>query len=139
MSTAAAYSPPKTRFRRISSVFLVDSIEPCLEFWTDRLGFETRLQVQGDLGLDFVVLGRDDVEIMYRTRSSLVQGSPEVLGADDHQPWVVLYLQVADLDEILPRLDGVEIVVPARENPFGIREVYVREPSGRILAISSCD
>lgn len=139
MSTALAYSPPKTRFRRMSSVFLVERIEPCLEFWIDRMGFEVRLQVQGDEQLDFVILGRDEVEIMYRTRESIGQASPGLLTGEDHQPWVVLYLQVADLDEILPRLDGVEVVVPPRENAFGVREVYVREPSGRILAISSSE
>lgn len=137
MATISAFAPPKTRFQRLSSVFLVDSIELCLDFWVDRLGFEVRLQVNGDVGLDFVILGRDDVEIMYRTRSSLAEGTPGVADSDDHQPWVVLYLQVGNLDELLPRLEGVEVVSPYRETFVGHHEIYVREPSGRILALTS--
>ena len=138
MSALATLAPTKTQFRRIKSVLLVDRIEPCLDFWVDRLGFAVRLQVQGEDHLEFVALCRDDVEVLYRTRDSLHDDAPGLVG-DDHQPWVVLYLEVNDLDALMPRLEGIEVVVPLRETILGTREVFVREPSGRILAISSRD
>jgi predicted enzyme related to lactoylglutathione lyase len=49
----------------------------------------------------------------------------------------VLYLEVCRIDSILARLDETDIVVPPREGPFGGREVYVRDPSGRIIALTS--
>lgn len=129
-------APPKTQFTRMRSVLLVDRIEPCLEFWVDRLGFEVRLQVNGEDHLEFVSLGRDDVEVLYRTRDSLHADAAGPVAEDGHQPWVVMYIEVDDLDSLLPRLEGAEIVVPLRETIFGSREIFVREPSGRVLAIS---
>jgi catechol 2,3-dioxygenase-like lactoylglutathione lyase family enzyme len=122
----------------MSSVFLVDRIEPCLDFWVDRLGFDVRLQVHGDDHLEFATLGRDDLEFVYRTLDSLHEDTPGLVDGD-HQPWVVIYLEVDDFDEILPRLEGLDIVVPARETILGTREIFVREPSGRILALTSRD
>ncbi len=140
--TALATPPPvRTRpnFRRLSSVLLVDRIEPCLEFWVDQLDFEIRLQVQGDDHLEFVTLSQGDVEINYRTRDSIHQDTPGLLEGGSHEPWVVLYLHVDDLDDVMARIEGVEVVVPMRETILGTREIFVREPSGRILALSSRD
>ena len=143
MSATATLAPPKpkTAFRKMQSVLLVDRIEPCLDFWVETLGFEVRVQVpvEGEDHLEFVSLGRDDVEVLYRTRDSLHDDAPGLVDNHEHQPWVVMYLEVDDLDELLPRLEGVETVVPIRETIFGTREVFVREPSGRILAIASRD
>ena len=140
MSALAAFAPPapvRAKFRRMASVLLVDRIEPCLDFWVDRLGFEVRLRVEGDLGLDFAILGRDEVEVVYRTLESIHQSSPGLVDGEAHQPWVVLYVEVDDLDAVLPRLEGVEVVVPLRESIVGAREILVREPSGRIVALTS--
>jgi catechol 2,3-dioxygenase-like lactoylglutathione lyase family enzyme len=135
MSALATHAPPKTQFSRMKSVLLVDRIEPCLDFWVDRLGFEVRLQVQGEDHLEFVALCRDNVEILYRTLDSLHDDTPGLVDAG-HQPWVVLYLEVDDLDALMPNLDGIEVVVERRETMMGTDEIFVREPSGRILAIS---
>ena len=132
-------APVRSNFRRLSSVLLVDRIEPCLDFWVDRLGFEIRLQVQGEDHLEFVAVGQGDVEIMYRTRDSLHEDTPGLVEGGSHEPWVVLYLQVDDLDAVLPHLEGVEVVVPLRDTILGTRVIFVREPSGRILSLSSRD
>ena len=34
-------------------------------------------------------------------------------------------------------LEGIEVIVPMRETILGTREIFLREPSGRILALSS--
>lgn len=131
--------PPRAAsVRRMSSVMLVDHIEPCLSFWVDRLGFEVRIRIQGAHQLDFVTLGKGDVEILYRTRESLGQEQPGLIdGVEPHQPWVVMYLEVDDLDALLPSLEGLEMKVPETTSPFGTREVFVREPSGRIVGFSA--
>ncbi len=138
--TALASRPRlRTRFRGLCSVLMVERIEPCLDFWVDRLGFEVRYEVRGDDHLEYVVLGQGDLEVMYRTLDSLHEETPGLVDDDVHQPWSVMYLQVDDLDELLPHLDGVEVVVPVRETIVGTREVFVREPSGRIVALVSRD
>ncbi len=133
-ATAPTESGP-VNVRRMSHVFLVDEIEPCLPFWVDRLGFEVRLQVNDDKGLEFVTLGRDEVEIMYRTRSSVHEDAPGLVEGQ-HGPWVVMYLEVENLENLLPRLEGADVVIPLRQNCFGTQEIFVAEPSGRIVAIS---
>jgi hypothetical protein len=35
------------QFRKLSPVLIVDAIEPCLPFWTDRLGFAKVVEVPG--------------------------------------------------------------------------------------------
>lgn len=136
LATATALPALKTTYRRLSPVFLVDRVEPCIEFWAERLGFDIRLQVDGADGIEFVILGKDDAEVIYRSAESLNLDAPGLLDSD-HQPWDILHVQVDDLEEILPRLDGLEIVVPLRESGFGGREIYVTEPSGRLVAITS--
>ncbi len=125
------------KFRRLNSVMLVDEIEPSLEFWVDRLGFEVRLKVTNDEGRpEFAIFGQDAIEVVYRTKESLNRGTPGLMECDDRQPLAILYLQVADLDSLLPHLEGVETVIPLRENAIGSREIFVREPSGRIVALT---
>jgi catechol 2,3-dioxygenase-like lactoylglutathione lyase family enzyme len=137
MSTIISPTRTQPSFRRLSSVLLVDRIEPCLEFWVDRLGFEVRLKIDGEDHAEFVALGHGEAEIMYRTRDSVNQETPGLVDGIGHQPWVVIYLEVDDLDDILPKLDGIEVVVPLRETILGTREIFFREPSGRILALTS--
>lgn len=138
MSTATPSLPQvKPSTARLSSVLLVDRIEPCLEFWVDRLGFEVRLQIADEAGLEFVTLGLGAAELSYRTRASLHLDAPGLVEGEGHQPWVVIYLEVDDLDALLPRLEGIETVIPVRETILGGREVFLREPSGRILALTS--
>src|SRR4051794_15662673 len=120
MSTTNAVAETKTTtFNRLSSVFLVDRIEPCLDFWVNRLGFEPRLQVEGEDHLEFAILGRDDVEIMYRTRDSVHHDAPGLTEGEGHIPWVVIYLEVEDIDALLPKLEGVDVVSPLRETILG--------------------
>lgn len=139
LATVPTPALPRTTISRLTPVYLVDRIEPCLEFWVERLGFEVRLRVESDDGLEFALLGRDGVELMYRTRDSVSHDAPGLADGEAHAPWVVLYVEVDDLDAVLPSLDGIEVVSPLKETILGTREVFLREPSGRIVALTSRD
>ena len=129
-------APPRAQFGRMTPVLVVERIEPCLEFWVDCLGFEVRIPVPDEDGLAFALVARDDVQLMLRTRSSLERGTPGLFVETGIAPGVVLSLPVDDLEDLLPRFeDGVDVVVPLRETDFGGREIYVREPSGCVLAL----
>lgn len=122
--------------RRVSHVFLVDRIEPCLSFWVDLLGFEIRVRVGEADSLEFVTLGRDEVEVMYRTRSSMDEDAPG-LAERMHGPSDVLYIEVDQLENLIPKLDHADIVIPLRQTCLGTQEVFVVEPSGRIVAFTT--
>jgi catechol 2,3-dioxygenase-like lactoylglutathione lyase family enzyme len=122
----------------MTPVFLVDQIEPCLDFWVDRLGFHIALQTTNEDGAapHFVILKRDDCEIIYQTRSSIDPALPG-LAAGDHSPWIVNYIQVASLADLVDKFDSAEIVAGPRRTFYGTDEIFVREPSGRVIAFAA--
>ena len=135
MTLLAAPPRPTTRLREVGSVTLVDRIEPCLEFWVDRLGFEVLMRREDAEGVEFAIVGRDDVELAYRALRSLSEdGASEAFGPPTTSG--LLHFEVEDLDQLMAQLDGVELLGPARETIFG-REVFCREPSGRLVGF--CD
>ncbi len=59
--------------KKLTPVFVVEQIEPCLAFWVDRLGFARGVEVPHGDSLGFVILTRGGVEIMYQTRASALE------------------------------------------------------------------
>ena len=49
------------KIERLSPIFIVNAIEPCLEFWT-QLGFEKMVEVPEEDRLGFIILQKDGVE-----------------------------------------------------------------------------
>ena len=135
MTLMAAPPQPTTRLRQVGSVTLVDRVEPCLDFWVDRLGFEIRIKIEDNDGVEFAIVGLDDVELAYRAHRSLGDDhSAEEFGPPSTGG--LIHFEVEDLDHLLSRLDGVEMLSPARESIFG-REVFCREPSGRVVGFAA--
>ena len=64
---------------KLTPVILVEEIEPCLDFWTS-LGFERTAEVPGDGTLAFVSLQLGNVEIMYQSRTSVLEDMPALAG-----------------------------------------------------------
>ena len=61
----------------ITPILMVDEIEPCLAFWTDRLGFITENVVPGPDGKPvFASVRKDKVEVMYATKASAIAENP---------------------------------------------------------------
>jgi hypothetical protein len=86
------------KFKYLAPVLIVDRIEPCRDFWINRLGFSAANEVHGDDGaLMFASVVKDDIEIMYQSRASVVADNPSA--ADDVNPRSsVLFLTVESLD-----------------------------------------
>lgn len=121
---------------QLSPVIYVEEIEPCLPFWTDRLGFEVHADAKGDDGrYVFVLLLKDGVQVMYQTRASLAGDMP-TLEPRDAETSVVLYLGVDDLDAVERALEGVVPVVPRRRTFYGAHEIGVREPGGNVVVFA---
>ena len=113
--------------RKLTPVIVVDAIEPCLSFWTDRLGFEKTVEVPEGDRLGFVILVKDGVEVMYQTWESVANDIPslaEVRG----KPTTGLFIEVSDVDAVEKAMKGVESIMPRRTTFYGMEEVGVREP-----------
>jgi len=121
--------------KKLTPILVVEAIEPCLSFWTERLGFTVTAQVPEGDRLGFVILLRDGVEVMYQTRSGIAADVPSV-AASEAGTRSLLFIEVADVDDVARRLEGVEVVVPMRTTFYGAREVFVRAPCGTVVGFA---
>ena len=127
-------TPPS--LKQLTPVLVVTEVEPCLNFWTDRLGFEVTNNVPGDDGkLVFASVQRGNIEIMYQTRASVLQDVPAA-ARDLTGHSVSLFITVEDLDSVEKALEGVPVVKPRHETFYGSTEIYVKEPGGNTVGFA---
>ena len=111
--------------KRVTAVLLVDEIEPCLNFWVDRLGFTKAGEVPDGNKLAFVMLQKGTTEVMYQTYAS-VQKDDAQLAKDARKGPTFLYVEVDDLDAVMP----------VRTTFYGAREVGVKDPAGHFVTFA---
>ena len=115
--------------KKLTPVLVVDEIEPCLPFWVERLGFERTAEVPEGSKLGFVILTRDDVEVMYQTRESVAKDIPAMVPERGGHP-IGLFVVVSDVAGVERALEGFDVIVPRRKTFYGMDEIGVREPGG---------
>jgi uncharacterized glyoxalase superfamily protein PhnB len=118
---------------KLTTIMIVDAIEPALAMWTSVLGFEKTAEVPHGDKLGFVILVRDRIELMLQTRASLAGDMPKVVATGVTQ---MLYADVASLDDAIASLGSVEVVVPRRKTFYGADEIWVRDRSGIIIGFA---
>ena len=122
--------------KQLTPVLIVDAVEPCVKFWTDRLGFEITNKVPSDDGkLIFASVQKGPVEIMYQTRASVLSEDPGA-ARDLTGHSVALFITVDDLDSIEKALAGAPVVKPRHDTFYGSTEIYVREPGGNTVGFA---
>jgi catechol 2,3-dioxygenase-like lactoylglutathione lyase family enzyme len=115
---------------KLTPNLIVDEIEPCLAFWIDRLGFEKTVEVPeapDAAKLGFVILVRDELELMLQSRASLAEDVAAIATGPYRS---VLYLQVPDLAPIRTSLAGYPTIVDGRKTFYGTEEIIVADPAG---------
>ena len=124
-----------SNMKKLTPILAVVSIEACLPFWVDRLGFKKTMEVpQGD-HLVFVGLAFGNIEVMLQTHASIAEDMPALASslAASHQ---FLYIEVEDLNQIKARLQASDIVQPERLTFYGAREVGTRNPGGHYVTFA---
>ena len=132
------------QIRSISPLITVSSIESCLAFWTDRLGFELVATVPEDPNapadtdqpLGFAMLTSGETTVMLQSGASLDLDLPG-LSAEVVPATAMLFMKVDDLDAFIPRLEGLEVVQDRRETFYGMDEIFVRSPCGTIVGLAA--
>lgn len=127
---------PSPMLKQLTPVLIVDAVEPCIKFWTDRLGFEVTNKVPDPDGkLIFASVQKGPIEIMYQTRASVISEQPgtarDLMGHS-----VALFITVDDLDKVEKSLSGAPIVKARHETFYGSTELYVREPGGNTVGFA---
>jgi uncharacterized glyoxalase superfamily protein PhnB len=123
--------------KKLTPVYVVERIEPCLEFWVDRLGFEKVVEIPEGDALGFVILTRGNVEIMYQSLASVAKDIPALAAAPTGAASPNgTYIEVSDIDDVEKRLAGWDVVVPRRTTFYGATEIGVREPGGNLIVFA---
>ena len=121
--------------KRVTAVLLVEEIEPCLNFWVDRLGFTKAGEVPDGSKLAFVMLQKGTTEVMYQTYAS-VQKDDAQAAKDARKGPTFLYVEVDDLDAVIAALRGVPVVMAVRTTFYGAREIGVKDPAGHVVTFA---
>jgi uncharacterized glyoxalase superfamily protein PhnB len=131
-----AYAADSGGEMKITPVLYVDKIEDCLPFWMDRLGFEKTVEVPEQNRLGFVILVKEEEEIMLQTWHSLEKDAPDIL-PKERTTGAVLFVEVEDFDSVLMRIKDCKIILPERKTFYGMREIGVREPGGHTIVFAA--
>jgi hypothetical protein len=118
--------------KKLTPVLMVEAIEPCLPLWIERLGWTKTVEVPEGDELGFVILTKDDVELMYQSWKSVEKD----LGSPARRPQgtsVGLFIEVSDLDDIEKRIAGLPIALPRRRTFYGMDEIGVTEAGGHMV------
>jgi len=121
---------------KITPILIVDEIEPSLDFWVTKLGFEKTVEVPEGNKLGFVILQKEGTEVMLQSRASVRKdagsAADKVLASGSH-----LYIEVESFGDALERVKGTEVLVAERTTFYGMREIWVREPGGNVVGFAA--
>lgn len=122
--------------KKLTPILPVASIEPSLPFW-ERLGFQQTVAMPEEGVMDFVIIEKDGVEIMYQALASFEPDRPAL--GDIPERGTLLYLEVEDLAAVEAALGEADVLIPRRRMFYGADEVVVREPGGHIVTFAEMD
>ncbi|HEV2425848.1 MAG TPA: VOC family protein [Terriglobia bacterium] len=121
--------------KKITAVLFAEEIEPCVQFWVERLGFTKVVEVPEGDKLGFAMLQKSGVELMYQSYESARKDVPALAELVRRGPTFV-YVEVENLDETIKALEGAEVVIPVRTTFYGAREIGVKDPAGHMVTFA---
>jgi len=125
----------KPMIKKSTPVLFVEEIEPCVKFWTERLGFAKTIEVPDGNKLAFVSLVKGNVELMYQSYASAEKDAPAMAEIARKGP-TFLYIEVEDLEAVKAAVKGAEVVMPERTTFYGAREIGIKDPGGHYLTFA---
>lgn len=133
MSNSAAAPAPSPGIRKMTPILQVERIEPSLPFWRS-LGFAVTAEVPHEDRLGFVILVRDDLELMLQTLASM-RADDASLAPERVSP-TYLFVEVEDLEQVRRSLVDAQLLLGPRDTFYGMREIFVREPGGNVVGLA---
>lgn len=123
---------PAMKLEKLTTLLVVDAIEPCLPTW-QKLGYEVTVRVPESGELGFVILRGSAGELMLQTKASLRE---DMRAVAEEKPSHLLYGDVKSLAAAEKALGGAKIIVPRRKTFYGADEVWFELENGVILGLS---
>jgi catechol 2,3-dioxygenase-like lactoylglutathione lyase family enzyme len=117
------------QIRGSAPVLLVRDVVAANDYFGSKLGFHNA-RMWGEPPT-FCICGRDGVEVML----SQVGADDSFRPNGDYDGRMDAYFWVADADALCAEMtaNGADIVCPPEDQPYGMREFWVRDPDGHIL------
>jgi uncharacterized glyoxalase superfamily protein PhnB len=131
ISTSEKIMKP-TAVKKITTILFAEELEPCIKFWTERLGFQKTMEVPEGNKIGFAIVQKAGLELMYQSFASAEKDNAAT-GAAVRKGPSFLYIEVADLDAALEATKGAKIVMPVRTTFYHSREFGIKDPAGHFL------
>jgi catechol 2,3-dioxygenase-like lactoylglutathione lyase family enzyme len=129
--------PPVATLKKLTPVLIVPSIEACLPFWVDRLGFVKSVEVPHDGKIGFVILNHGSIELMLQSVASVAADVPALA----KEPMrAALYIEVGTLEDLAPirkAVAGAPVTFAERTTFYGATEIGVRDPAGNAVTFAA--
>lgn len=135
---------------KIVTNLMVTNMQNSLDFYCGKLGFTLSMGVNSDQqvftdgnpreDLVFAMLTLENGELMLQQRDSLAQDVPVFSPTATPGGTFTLYIRGAEVDSLAQSLrDSVEIIKGPETSWYGMRELYIRDPDGYVLALGAPD
>lgn len=134
-------------FQKLTPNLMVEDVAQNVAYYCDLLGFDFVMGMRDeqpvneaslDHGkpLDWAMLQRDQVAFMFQQRNSLVDELPALAGCAIGAS-LTLYIELEGLAGLYESLQGrADIIKPLQTTFYGMREFYLRDCNGYILALA---
>lgn len=115
---------------------MVDSVDDTVDYYKDTLGFELTMSQPEERPFEWAMVKSGEVALMFQTRESLTGELPlfegQAIGAT-----LTFFTMTNDIDGLYSRLkDKAEMVLDMRTTFYGMREFYIRDCNGYVLAFA---
>ncbi len=131
-------------FQKLTPNLMVADVVQTVTFYRDHLGFQLVMAVPlaseavvtqlDGRPMQYALVQRDGVELMFQQRESLRRELPQLpstIGAS-----LTLYCEVTDLATWAAQLPASLLVKPLATTFYGMRELYLRDLNGYILCLA---
>lgn len=123
------------KVKKITAVLYAEEIEPCVKFWSERFGFQKTVEVPDGDHLAFVILQRDNVELMYQSYANGRKDAPTI-AKDIEGGRTFLYAEVEKLEPFMTATEDMNLVLPLRTTFYGAKEIGLKDPAGHVVVFA---
>lgn len=122
--------------KKLTPNLMVEDVQQTLSFYSDVLGFKVLMTLPDQPPFGFAIVQRDQVELMFQSRSSLSENVPALMGHPIGASQT-FYIEVQGLTKLYENLrNKVDIVVDLHTTFYGTQEFYFRDVNGYILSFT---
>ncbi|WP_445665838.1 VOC family protein [Fodinibius sp. AD559] len=124
------------KLQSLTPNLMVEDVNKTIEFYTDILDFEVLQTVPEEGVLEWAMVRRDDVSLMFQKTESIRDEYPELKGQQSGGA-LTLYIKVEDFEGLYQEIkDEVNLIKKMHETFYGASEFAIQDPNSFILTFS---